>query len=132
MGTGQHTTSTQPRSAIDRILARRVNAPRMAEAWFIAARQGRASAPNRLAARFQMSMAMKCPTCGVAELTHYARSRISRVRSAVTYWVSANEAEKVNAHKDLQMETSGQPGNLGFTQSGHWYHALDRVQAQTT
>ncbi|MBK9440904.1 MAG: hypothetical protein IPN53_06120 [Comamonadaceae bacterium] len=24
-------------------------------------------------------MNMKCPTCGVADLTHYARSRISRV-----------------------------------------------------
>jgi len=38
---------------------------------------------------------------------------LNRVRSAVTQRVNAIEAEKVNAHKDLQMETSGQPRNVG-------------------
>jgi len=38
---------------------------------------------------------------------------LNRVRSAVTQRVNAIEAEKVNAHKDLQMKTSGQPRNLG-------------------
>ena len=42
-----------------------------------------------------------------------ATDSLNRVRSAVTQWVNSIEAEKVNTHKDLQMETSGQLRNLG-------------------